>query len=45
MAADSSVARGSVAVETARGRVTADWAESLSLARSRWLASLKEPRE
>lgn len=43
--ADPSVARGSVAVETARGRVTADWSESLSLARSRWLASLKEPRE
>ena len=45
VAADLSVTRGSVAVETARGRVSADWAESLSLARSRWLASLKEPRE
>ena len=44
VAADPSVARGCVAVETARGRVVADWAASLSLARSRWLASLKEPR-
>jgi flagellar biosynthesis/type III secretory pathway protein FliH len=44
VAADPSVARGCVAVETARGRVIADWAKSLSLARSRWLASLKEPR-
>jgi flagellar biosynthesis/type III secretory pathway protein FliH len=44
VAADPSVARGCVAVETARGRVVADWAESLSLARSRWIASLKGPR-
>ncbi len=44
VAADPSVARGCVAVETARGRVVADWAESLSVARSRWIASLKEPR-
>ena len=44
-AADPSLPRGSVAVETERGRVTADWAASLALARSRWVASLPEPRE
>jgi len=36
VAADPSVTRGGVAVESDRGRVTADWAESLSLARARW---------
>ena len=43
-AADRSVARGCVAVETDHGRQTVDWAVSLSLARSRWLASLPELR-
>ena len=41
-AADPSVARGCVAIESERGRVTADWAGSLALARARWLASLPE---
>ena len=45
VAADPSLPRGAVAVETERGRVTADWAASLALARSRWVASLAEPRE
>ncbi len=36
VAADPSIPRGCVAVETERGRVVADWAESLSLARARW---------
>ncbi|MDO9021857.1 MAG: FliH/SctL family protein [Myxococcales bacterium] len=44
VAADPSLPRGAVAVETERGRVTADWAASLALARSRWVASLPEPR-
>jgi flagellar biosynthesis/type III secretory pathway protein FliH len=42
-APDSSLSRGSVAIETSRGRVTADWAESLALARARWIASIPEP--
>jgi flagellar biosynthesis/type III secretory pathway protein FliH len=43
VAPDSSLSRGSVAIETSRGRVTADWAESLALARARWIASIPEP--
>ncbi len=43
VAPDPSLSRGSVAVETASGRLTADWAESLALARARWVASLAEP--
>lgn len=39
VAADPALARGCVAVETERGRVVADWVESLGLARARWLAS------
>lgn len=45
VAADPSIARGCVAVETERGRITADWAEALSLARARWLRSLEEIQE
>ena len=40
VAADPSLGRGCVAVETEHGRQTVDWAESLALARARWLASL-----
>lgn len=44
VAADPGLARGCVAVETPGGRVVADWAASLSLARERWLASLAGTR-
>ncbi len=44
VAGDSSMTRGCVAVETEDGRQIVDWAESLALARARWLASLPESR-
>ncbi len=43
VAADPAVTRGCAAVETERGRVSADWSESLALARARWLSAPRAP--